>query len=86
MTFEGVARSGRWWLVGLTLIALVGAVMMLSGGKPTAATTLDRLTVAPLTAYHPPVQTFVVSGDTIESICRRLAGNDWVIWRDVLVD
>ena len=86
MTFEGVARSGRWWLVGLTLIALVGAVMMLSGGKPTAATTLERLTVEPLTAYHPPVQTFVVSGDTIESVCRRLAGNEWVIWRDVLVD
>ena len=86
MTFEGVARSGRWWLVGLTLIALVGAVMMLSGGKTTAATTLERLTVEPLTAYHPPVQTFVVSGDTIESVCRRLAGNEWVIWRDVLVD
>ena len=86
MTFEGVARSGRWWLVGLTLIALVGAVMMLSGGKPTAATTLERLTVEPLMAYHPPVQTFVASGDTIESICRRLAGDDWVMWRDVLVD
>ena len=86
MTFEGVARSGRWWLVGLTLIALVGAVMMLSGGKPTAATTLERLTVEPLTAYHPPFQTFVVSGDTIESVCRRLAGNEWVIWRDVLID
>ena len=59
---------------------------MLVAGQPTAATTLDRLTVDPLTAYHPPFQTFVASGDTIESVCRRLAGDDWVVWRDVLVD
>ncbi len=86
MTLDGTARSSRWWLIGLTLIALVVTLMMLSGGKPTAATTLDRLSVEPLSAYHPPVQTFVASGDTIESICRRLAGSEWVIWRDVLVD
>ena len=86
MTFEGTLRTGRWWLIGLTLVALILAVMMLVAGQPTAATTLDRLTVDPLTAYHPPFQTFVASGDTIESVCRRLAGDDWVIWRDVLVD
>ena len=86
MTFEGAGRQGRWLLIGLTLIALIVAVGMLSGGKPTAATTLDRLTVDPLTPYHPPFQTYVASGDTIESVCRRLAGDDWVIWRDVLVD
>ena len=86
MTFEGAVRTGRWWLIGLTLVALILAVMMLVAGQPTAATTLDRLTVDPLTAYHPPFQTFVASGDTIESVCRRLAGDDWVVWRDVLVD
>ena len=86
MTFEGTVRTGRWWLIGLTLVALILGVMMLVAGQPTAATTLDRLTVDPLTAYHPPFQTFVASGDTIESVCRRLAGDDWVIWRDVLVD
>ena len=86
MTFERTVRTGRWWLIGLTLVALILAVMMLVAGQPTAATTLDRLTVDPLTAYHPPFQTFVASGDTIESVCRRLAGDDWVIWRDVLVD
>ncbi|MBD3857201.1 MAG: peptidoglycan DD-metalloendopeptidase family protein [Acidobacteria bacterium] len=86
MTFEGTVRTGRWWLIGLTLVALILAVMMLVAGQPTAATTLDRLTVDPLTAYHPPFQTFVASGDTIESVCRRLAGDDWVVWRDVLVD
>ena len=86
MTFEGTVRTGRWWLIGLTLVALILAVMMLVAGQPTAATTFDRLTVDPLTAYHPPFQTFVASGDTIESVCRRLAGDDWVVWRDVLVD
>lgn len=86
MTFEGAGRHGRWLLIGLTLITLVVTVSMLSGGKPTAATTLDRLAVDPLTAFHPPFQTYVASGDTIESVCRRLAGDDWVVWRDVLVD
>jgi murein DD-endopeptidase MepM/ murein hydrolase activator NlpD len=39
-----------------------------------------------LMAFHPPVRTFVASGDTIESVCRRLAGDEWVVWRDALVD
>jgi murein DD-endopeptidase MepM/ murein hydrolase activator NlpD len=86
LTFEGAGRHGRWLLIGLTLITLVVTVSMLSGGNPTAATTLDRLAVDPLTAFHPPFQTYVASGDTIESVCRRLAGDDWVVWRDVLVD
>ena len=87
MTFDVATRPPRrWWLIGLTLTALIAALSMLSGGKPTAATTLDRLSVEPLTAYHAPFQTHVASGDTIESVCRRLAGDDWVIWRDVLVD
>lgn len=86
MTLRGAALPGRWWLIGLTLIALIIAVSMLPGGKPTAAMTLDRLTVDRLTPYHPPFQTYVASGDTIESVCRRLAGDDWLIWRDVLVD
>ncbi|MCW8985204.1 MAG: peptidoglycan DD-metalloendopeptidase family protein [Thermoanaerobaculales bacterium] len=86
MTFEGVARSGRWWLIGLTFIALGVAVIPLSGVQPIAATTLDPLRVEKLTEYHPPFRTFVASGDTIESICRRLAGDDWVAWRDALVN
>lgn len=86
LTFETVARSGRWWLLSLTFIAVGAAVISFSGGQPTAATTLEPLTVEKLTAYHPPVRTSVASGDTIESICRRLAGNDWVVWRDALVE
>jgi murein DD-endopeptidase MepM/ murein hydrolase activator NlpD len=86
LTLAEAARSGRWWLVGLSLIFLGVAFVSLSGGKPTSATVLEPVTVEPLTAYHPPVQTFVASGDTIESVCRRLAGDDWIVWRDVLVD
>jgi murein DD-endopeptidase MepM/ murein hydrolase activator NlpD len=86
LSAASAARSGRWWWIGLALIALGVAVISLLGGQPTAATTLEPLRVEPLAAYHPPVQTFVASGDTIESVCRRLAGDDWVAWRDVLVD
>jgi murein DD-endopeptidase MepM/ murein hydrolase activator NlpD len=85
LNFEAVARIGRWWPVGLAIFGLALAVISLSGGQPTAATTLEPLTVAKLDAYHPPVRTFVASGDTIESICRRLAGQDWLLWRDALV-
>jgi murein DD-endopeptidase MepM/ murein hydrolase activator NlpD len=56
------------------------------GGESSSAATLDRVLVEELVAYHPPVRTFVASGDTIESVCRRLAGDDWMVWRDALVD
>jgi murein DD-endopeptidase MepM/ murein hydrolase activator NlpD len=73
-------------LTGIVL-AIVGlAAVAACGGRTTAATTLEPLTVEPLKAFHPPVRTTVASGDTIESVCRRLAGDDWVDWRDVLVD
>jgi murein DD-endopeptidase MepM/ murein hydrolase activator NlpD len=81
----GIGRIGGWWLIGLFVLGLGVVVALLSGGRQTAATTLEALTVEPLKAFHPPVRTFVASGDTIESVCRRLAGNDWIDWRDVLV-
>jgi len=42
--------------------------------------------VTPLQLFHPPVRTTVASGDTIETVSRRIAGNDWVAWRDALAD
>jgi murein DD-endopeptidase MepM/ murein hydrolase activator NlpD len=78
-------RNGRWWLIGVLLAVVATAATAGCGGKPTGATTLETLTVEPLEAYHPPVRTTVASGDTIESVCRRLAGHEWVVWRDVLV-
>jgi murein DD-endopeptidase MepM/ murein hydrolase activator NlpD len=73
-------------LLGIILTVAGVAAISGCGVQPTAATTLDALRVEPLEAYHPPVRTTVASGDTIESVCRRLAGLDWVVWRDALVD
>jgi murein DD-endopeptidase MepM/ murein hydrolase activator NlpD len=56
------------------------------GGESSSAATLETVLVEELIAYHPPVRTYVASGDTIESVCRRLAGDDWMMWRDALVD
>jgi murein DD-endopeptidase MepM/ murein hydrolase activator NlpD len=36
-------------------------------------------------ATLPPVRTKVKSGDTVESVVRRLSGDDWIAWRDALV-
>ena len=51
---------------------------------PTAASSLEPITVEKLVAFHPPFRTFVQDGDTIESVSRRFAGSDWVTWRDAL--
>jgi murein DD-endopeptidase MepM/ murein hydrolase activator NlpD len=56
------------------------------GGESSSAATLEPVVVDELIAFHPPVRTFAVSGDTIESVCRRLAGHDWTMWRDALID
>ena len=55
------------------------------GGEPSDAATIERVSVAPLVNFHPPIRTEVQSGDTIESVARRLAGGDWVTWREALV-
>jgi murein DD-endopeptidase MepM/ murein hydrolase activator NlpD len=44
-----------------------------------------RISVEPVAAFHPPVQTSVIPGDTIDSVSRRVAGDRWVTWRDALV-
>ncbi len=54
------------------------------GSESGSAATLEALVVEPLVQYHPPVRTFVRSGDTIESVSRRLAGREWIQWRDAL--
>jgi len=43
-----------------------------------------RITVEGIPAFRTPVLQEVHPGDTIETICRRLAGRDWVMWRDAL--
>jgi murein DD-endopeptidase MepM/ murein hydrolase activator NlpD len=55
------------------------------GGEPSDAATIEPMSVVPLVEFHPPIRTEVRSGDTIESVARRLAGSDWVAWREALV-
>jgi murein DD-endopeptidase MepM/ murein hydrolase activator NlpD len=55
------------------------------GGEKSSAATFDPVEVDELIAFHPPIRTLVASGDTIESVCRRLAGDEWMAWRDALV-
>jgi murein DD-endopeptidase MepM/ murein hydrolase activator NlpD len=74
------------WVFGLTMTGVAAAAMIGCSGETTAATNVQRLQVETLEAYHPPVRTIVAPGDTIESVCRRLAGEGWVAWRDVLVE
>ena len=71
------------WVIGLvmTVVMAVGC----GGGTSDAAAT-EPVVVHPMAQFHPPVRTFVFSGDTIESMSRRLARRDWVVWRDVLVE
>jgi len=56
------------------------------GGGTSGAAETQPIIVHPLAQFHRPVRTFVFSGDTIESMSRRLAGTEWVAWRDVLVE
>jgi len=67
-------------------VALLGCWLVGCGGpSPVDTETPEPISVEPMDAYHAPVRTEVRPGDTIESVCRRLAGDDWVRWKDALV-
>jgi murein DD-endopeptidase MepM/ murein hydrolase activator NlpD len=72
----------RLFVPACMLAAVVAAAACGSGSS--AAAGLEPITVEPLVQFHPPIRTFVQSGDTIESVSRRLAGSEWVVWRDAL--
>lgn len=75
------AAAGLGWIA----VAVVAASGPGCGGDQVRSAELAEPTVvAPIAAYHPPVRTTVADGDTIESVSRRLAGDDWVAWRDAL--
>jgi hypothetical protein len=67
--------------IPLILVAGTGC-----GGDTTSAAAVAPITVEPIVAFHPPIRTFVRTGDTIESLSRRVAGEDWIRWRDALVE
>jgi murein DD-endopeptidase MepM/ murein hydrolase activator NlpD len=64
---------------------LAAAGLLTSGcGGTSSAGNPGPIVVEPLPAFLPPVHTKVLPGDTIETVCRRLAGTDWLRWRDAL--
>jgi len=71
------------WVICLATTVAIGVGC--GGGTSDAAAT-EPIIVHPLAQFHRPVRTFVFSGDTIESMSRRLAGAEWIAWRDVLVE
>jgi murein DD-endopeptidase MepM/ murein hydrolase activator NlpD len=80
VTRRAVERTAVVLVLAGAMLASVGC-----GTDHSDAATLETISVEPLEAFHPPVRTFVQSGDTIESVSRRLAGRQWVAWRDALV-
>jgi murein DD-endopeptidase MepM/ murein hydrolase activator NlpD len=73
-----------WALTATAVIALTGAC---TNSEPELATAdLPRVCVEPIPRFRVPVRTEATAGDTIESVCRRLAGPDWVAWRDGLLE
>ncbi len=67
-------------------LALAAAVLALAGcgTDRSSSATVPAIVVEPLEQHRAPVRTVIRSGDTIESLSRRLAGGDWVAWRDAL--
>ncbi len=81
-----ISKNGvrAWANLSFAADAAVILVGMGCGSEQGSAATLETFVVEPLVQSHPPVQTFVRSGDTIESMSRRLAGREWIQWRDAL--
>jgi len=68
-------------LAALTAVAGAGC-----GGAPTeSAAATPPVVVVPLEPFRAPVRDRAAPGDTLESLCRRLAGDSWVAWRDALM-
>lgn len=69
----------------LPLLAAVAILSLGCDGVGGAATRpRPRIEVQPLQLTRSVVHTTVRRGDTIESLCRRLAGSNWVGWRDAI--
>ena len=70
------------------LMSALGVALCLGGcGGVSAVDPVETepISVEAMDPFHPPVSTEVRPGDTIESVSRRLAGDEWRRWRDALV-
>ncbi len=72
--------GGSAAVVAAALLAV--ACRPVSGGREEARSPATR--VAVVAPFRQPVRMEVRPGDTLESVARRLAGKDWVAWRDAL--
>ncbi len=75
------ARRIAWLGVWMGLSVLIASC---DGTRQVAGEPVDPVVVVPIEAYRTPIQVTVSSGDTIESMSRRLAGDGWIAWRDAL--
>jgi len=75
------ARRSAWFGVWLGISVLIASC---DDPRQVAREPAEPVVVVPIEAYRPPIQVTVSSGDTIESVSRRLAGDGWIAWRDVL--
>lgn len=68
--------------------AALAAVSMLPGcgADSGARAETPRIEVEPIALYRSPVLATVSPGDTLETVSRRIAGREWVAWRDALAD
>ena len=64
------------------LVLLLAACRPAAGVPEGGRSGLPRVSV--VTPFRQPVRTEVQPGDTLESVARRLAPEDWVEWRDAL--
>ena len=62
----------------------VGLTTSCGGSNAGSVEVAEPVVVAPIEAYRPPIVATVASGDTLESVSRLLAGEQWVLWRDAL--
>ncbi len=75
--------TGAGLAAGCLLVSLLGLGGCDSGSNEGARRA--SIAVSPMDAFRPPIRTEVHAGDTIESVSRRLAGDDWTRWRDALL-
>jgi murein DD-endopeptidase MepM/ murein hydrolase activator NlpD len=77
-------RRGLWSTVAAVVVVCAVAASGCGGGAGDSEGAVIPVEVEPLVEFHPPVLTTVASGDTLETVSRRIAGDDWVAWRDAL--
>lgn len=84
----GVVSRGTFALLSLGALATVLMASLTlfgcSDGTGNARADVPPVEVIPIAEHRPPVVTTVASGDTLEMVSRRIAGRDWVTWRDAL--